>query len=275
MSFIAAALITGGAGVGIAALSKKGGGGGGVSYPELPQSKEAIESRKRLFEFASGEPPEVPLRKIAPLPPRTEERDIARQTAKELIQPQDIFALPEVQGIIQEATVRGNLLANRLGRGLQSAGAFTTTPGRDVLGRVVTDVQKNLASSLAPFAMEERARRRGLIPVLEGLGLTEEERARGFSQAELDALFEKEFAESKQLETFTIPLLKSIIGLQPGVQPIIQGQKPSAISELAPLIGPLLSAIMMSGGGGGGLPTTKAGLFTPGGASAVTSAWLG
>lgn len=231
-----------------------GGGGGGstgsVDFQTVPQTKEAKEARKRLAALAAGDPPEVPTRKIAPLPAMTEERQLARTTAKELIEPQDIFSLPEVQGIILEATQRGDLLANRLSRMLQASGNLTSTTGRDVLGRAVTDIQKNLASSLAPFASEERARRRGLIPTLEGLGLTEEDRARGFSQAELDSLFGQEYETSKQLETFNIPLLKSIIGLQPGVQPIIQGQGQSSISEFAPLIGPLLTSVLNKGGGG-------------------------
>lgn len=216
--------------------------GGGSGIQTVPQTKEAQEARKKLLKLAGGKPPDVPVRKIAPLKPMTEERQLARTTAKELIQPQDIFELPEVQGIILEATQRGDLLANRLGRMLQSAGSLTSTPGRDILGRAVTDVQKNIASSLGPYAMEERGRRRGLIPVLEGLGLTEEMRERGFTQAELDALFQQEYETSKQLETFTIPLLKSIIGLQPGA--MLMPQTPSTITEYAPLIGPLLTSVL-------------------------------
>ena len=112
------------------------------------------------------------------------------------MQPQDIFSLPEVQGIIQEATKQGNLLANRLGRALQASGNITTSTGRDVLGRTVTEIQKSIASSLAPFAVEERARRTSLIPVLESLGITEEEQRRVTSQAELDALFQQKLTEA-------------------------------------------------------------------------------
>ena len=247
MSFVAAAAIIGGSAVGAAALSRKGGGSSG-GFQSPPESAEAIKARKKLLELAEGEPPEIPLRKIAPLPPITEERKLARETAKELILPQDIFQLPEVQGIIQEATQRGDILTNRLGRGLQAAGAFTATSGRDALGRVVTDVMKNLAASLAPFAAEERRRRTGLIPVLESLGLTEEERKRIFEQAGLTAEFEQEFAESEQLQTFTIPILQSIIGLQPAVQPVLPSQQPSFLSQIAPLLGPALGGALSTGG---------------------------
>ena len=230
-----------------------------LSFPTIPQTKEAEEARARLAGISKGELPTIPLQGIAPIPAMTEERRLARTTATELIQPQDIFSLPEVQGIIQEATMSGNLLANRLGRMLQSAGALTSTGGRDVLGRAVTDVQKHLASSLAPFAAEERRRRTGLIPVLEGLGLTEELRKQGFTQAELDALFQKETIESQQIQTFLIPLLRSIISDQPGIQPLLQKEKLSTESILGQnFLGPVLQ-LLLSGGGGGGVQTPTSG----------------
>lgn len=252
------------------------GGDGGdrvpeVRFQEIPQTEEAIEARRRLFGLATGKPPAIPRRKIAPLPPVTEERQLARATAKELVQPQDFLSLPEVQGIISETRETGNLLANRLGRALQSAGALTTTPGRDVLGRAVTDIQKSLAASLAPFAAEERGRRTGLIPVLEQLGLTEELRAQGFTQAELDALFQQQFATSQQLQTFTIPLLQSIIGLQPGIQPIVTGggAGQTGLEGFSGIIGQLLSSLLAGGGGGVPGAALSAGV-SPGGAATAT-----
>ena len=235
-----------------------GGGGGGegssarVSFATIPQSKEAVEARKRIATLAFGEPPAVPQRGVAPVEPIGEERKVARETALELIKPQDFFALPEVQGILLEARESGDLLANRLGRMLQASGNITSTTGRDVLGRAVTDVQKKIASSLAPFAAEDRARRERLIPQLETLGLTEELRKQGVTQAQLDALFQKRTTESRQLETFTIPLLEKIIGLQPGVLPVIEGERPSSITEFSPLIGPLLKAVLSRGSSSGG-----------------------
>ena len=253
MSFIAAALIGGGAMVASTAMSK--GGSSGVKMQEVPETEEVKKARKRLAEMAAGPVPEIPQRGVAPLPEMTEERKLARTTAKEMIQPQDIFSLPEVQGIIMEAKQSGNLLANRISRALQASGNLTSTTGRGVLGRTVTEIQKSLAASLAPFAMEERGRRQSMIPILESLGLTEEERGRGVTQAQFDAIYEREATEAQLPMTFTAPLLQSIIGSQPSVLPIIQGQHPSAISQYAPLIGPLLSAAMTSGGKSGGLTT--------------------
>lgn len=306
MSFVAASIIGGVATLGSSLINK--GGGSSVSYSRPPESKEVTEARRLLFDLATREvpsgsgtgeqgpegfwgrilqagkeptttrvirePPDVPLREVAPLEPMGEERKVARETALDLIKPQDFFALPEVQGIILEAREAGNLLTNRLGRMLQASGNITSTSGRDVLGRAVTDVQKRLAASLAPFAAEDRARRERLIPELERLGLTEELRKQGWSQDQLDALFEKETIESRQLQDFTIPLLQSIISLQPDIQPIIKGGGQSTIGALAQPIGQVLTAILnrptpqapMSGG---------ASVYTPAGASHLTSAWLG
>ena len=240
-----AGAVAGGLGGGLA------GGDGGqakVSFAAIPQSKEAVEARKRIAQFAFGEPPAVPVRGVAPVEPIGEERKLARETATELIKPQDFFALPEVQGILLEARESGDLLANRLGRMLQASGNITSTTGRDVLGRAVSDVQKRIAASLAPFAAEERGRRERLIPQLESLGLVEELRRQVVSQAELDALFQQRTTESRQLETFTIPRLKDIINLQAGQQPIVQGREPSTIAQFSPLIGPLLEAVLKRGG---------------------------
>lgn len=255
MTWIAVGLIGGAA---ITTFGSKG-GGGGVTMQEVPETEEAIAARKRLLQMATGPVPEIPERGIAPLPEMGEERRLARTTAKEMIQPQDFFSLPEVQGIIQEANVTGNLLANRIGRALQASGNLTSTTGRGVLGRTVTEIQKSLAASLAPFAMEERGRRASMIPILESLGLTEEERGRGVEQARFDARYEREATEAQLPMTYTAPLLQSIIGSQPSVLPIIQGQRPSAITQYESLIGPLMNAAIKSGQGGGGGYTTLPG----------------
>lgn len=225
-----------------------GGGESKVEFATVPQTKGAKKARTRVEEIAFGEPPAVPQRGVAPVGPLGEEREVARETALDLIKPQDFFALPEVQGIIQEAKRVGDLLANRLGRMLQASGNLTSTTGRDVLGRAATDVQSRLAVDLAPFAAEERGRRERLIPQLEALGLTEELRKQGVTQAQLDALFQRETTESRQLETFTIPLLKSIIEMQPGVQPVVTQGSQSILSQLSPLLESILPGFLRGGG---------------------------
>lgn len=234
-----------GAAIGAGIGSQAGGGGDpSVKFQQIPQSPEAIKARTRLSDIAEEGPPDVPLQGVAPLPEMTEERQLARETGKELIQQQDIFSLPEVQAIISEARRTGDLLTNRIGRALQTTGNITSTSGRDILGRAVSDVESNLVATLAPFAESQRNRRASLIPQLESLGLTEEERKRLVAQAELDAKFRQESVEAGQLQEFTIPLLQSIIELQPGFQPIVKGGGTSSITEFSSLIGPLLGAAL-------------------------------
>lgn len=218
-----------------------------VQFRGIPQSEGAKKARTKIEDIAFGELPTVPLRGIAQLPERTEERDLAREQAKKSLIPQeqgDFLQLPEVQGIIQEVTREGNLLANRLGRSLQASGNITSTPGRDVLGRAVTDVQKSLSASLAPFASEQRSRAanerqriQNLIPLLESLGLTEEAQKQQVRQSELDALFQKESIESNQIQNFLIPILRSIIGDQPGQLPVIEPGRMGIIEQVGQVAG--------------------------------------
>ncbi len=215
-----------------------------TEFRQVPETKQAQLARAKLFGLATGPSPEVPIRGIAPLAPQGEERRLARDTATELAKPVDIFSLPEVQGIIQEATTRGNLLANRIGRSLQISGTAASSGGRDILGRTATEVSKSIASQLAPFASQERQRRVQMVGILESLGLTEEERERATTQAGLDALFQQKIGQLNIETQFRPRLLESIIGLQPAVLPIIPGETPSSITEFAPLIGPLLSSLV-------------------------------
>lgn len=97
----------------------------------------------------------------------------AEEAARGIVtEPTDITKLPEYQGILQDAIEQGNLLTNRIGRGLQKAGAFTQTTGRNVLGRAVESIRQGIAGRLAPFAEAERSRRAGMIPTLANLATT-------------------------------------------------------------------------------------------------------
>ena len=202
-------------------------------FKVAPEYPEATEARKDLSAISKGPLPKVPLREISPLQPLGEERQLARSTATEMAKPVDIFSLPEVQGIIQKATEEGNLLANRLGRSLQSSGNITSTTGRDVLGRAVSDVQGNLSASLANFASQERDRRANLIPVLEGLGFTREQNLRSVDQAGLDAMFQKETTESNQIQNFLVPILESVMTQKPTAQLATEPGRPGLIEQFS------------------------------------------
>lgn len=216
---------------------------------QVPQSEQAEEARKRLYEKATSRPPEVPLAGVAPPTEMGEERETARATAMEMIQPQELFDLPEVQGILDRTIKEGNLIANRLGRSLQNTGNFTSTTGRDVLGRTVQDVESNLSATLAPFAMQHRQMRANLIPVLEQLGITEEEQKRLYNQDLLNAIYQKEIGELNLESSYTIPLLQSVIENQPEYMSYVKQGKPSILSQVAPIIGMALGGYMMGGAG--------------------------
>lgn len=205
-----------------------------VSFRQLPETDQAKLARTGLFELATGDLPDIPRRGIArakPIPFKEGEQE-------------DFWSMPEVQGIIMEAVQKGDLLANRIGRALQATGNMASSPGRDVLGRAVTDVQKSLTASLAPFAEAQRGRAFTERTQERNWRLQQELLAMGFSQDELNALFQQETTEAMLPYTLRAPMLQSIIGAQPGVMPVIQGQQPSTISQIAPLIGELMSSVL-------------------------------
>jgi hypothetical protein len=212
-------------------------------FAAAPESASAIAARKRLEELSTGAFPTIPLQGIADLPEATEETKLARGTAADLLKPteqQDIFSLPEVQGLILKAREEGNILANRLGRGLQSTGAATSTTGRDVLGRAVSDVESRIAGTLAPFAESQRnrafqdvVRRQNLIPLLSQMGLTQESREQTVEQAKLDAIFRKASTEAGQTQNFLIPLLEFLITSQPAQIPFVQEAGPGLLEQIS------------------------------------------
>jgi hypothetical protein len=205
-----------------------GGGSSDTSFSTIPEEQYVKDARNRLIDLSNSGMPNVPLQGVADTP--TREQILARDTATQMAQPTDIFSLPEVQGVIQKTMQEGNLLANRLSRSLQLSGNLTSTPGRDVLGRAVSDVQSNLSASLADFANQERNRRVNLIPVLESLGQADQ----ATQQNKLNALFNQQTTQSNQTQSYLIPLLQTIMGSQPGVT--VDAQEPSIFSQISPLL---------------------------------------
>ena len=230
-------------------------------FLQAPEFEEAKRARARLEEISNKPLPAIPLQGIADVPKPTQETQLARGAAKDLLAPteqQDIFSLPEVQGIIFEATQRGDLLANRLGRGLQKTGGASSTTGRDVLGRVSTDVSKQLAASLAPFAESQRnrafadvQRRQNLIPLLAQMGLTQEQREQATEQLKLSAKFAQELGISQQEINQLIPQLRFLANLKPQSQ-VITDVGRSGLIEQAGAIAPIFAGYATGAAGGGG-----------------------
>jgi len=224
-----------------------GGGGGsktGFAFP--PESEEVKKAREDLYNLSQDGTPNIPLQGIAPLEPMTDEQKRARSTAMDMSNPIDIFSMPEVQAIIQQITAKGDLMANRLGRSMQTTGNKSSTSGRDVLGRSVSDVQGTMTSALAPFASQERNRRMGLIPMLEQLGLSENMRKEGYNQNVLNAGYNKDMTETMFPYEQIAPILESIISNQPSAVPTVSGTAGGGggLGGLGGMIGPLLTSIM-------------------------------
>lgn len=217
-------------------------GGGEKQKFELPPEDEISRRARERIEKLSQEPLKpIPTRGIAEIQPLGEERTLARGAAKELLKPTeqpDFLSLPEVQATIGEIVAQGDLLANRLSRGLRKVGAFSSTPGRDVLGRATTDVSRAITRELGPQIARQRElafadvqRRGGVAELLERFGLVEEERERVTAQAKFDAIFAKGSAEQRQVLTDIVPLLSILAGSGPQAVGFIQEAKPGVIEQ--------------------------------------------
>lgn len=218
------------------------GGGDTQKSQLLAEDPLAKRSRERLEAITQEPLREVPLRGIADIPQPTEETTLGKTTLKGLLEPTetpDLLSLPDVQALIFEATERGNLLANRLGRGLQKTGGASSTPGRDILGRVATDVSKSITASLAPIIESQRNRafadtqRRGQIAeLLTRIGRSDEERLQIVDQLGLDALFNQQTTESRRKLDELIPILQFLASSGPGAVPFVQEGRPGIIEQV-------------------------------------------
>ena len=215
-----------------------------VNFARVPETEQEQVVRGQLFDLAQKDLPDVPTRQIAQPGAKTPTATKARES---LVGELDIdfFDREDVQGIIQEAVQRGDLLANRLARGLQASGNITSTTGRDVLGRAVTDVQKSISASLSPFAERQAGRKVEVARLLEGLELSDSERKRITEQAGFDATFQQQ--QQERIEPFTLQadLLRSILGEQPAVQPLVTGGgAKDPLGGFGDIIGQLLSGVL-------------------------------
>lgn len=221
-------------------------GGGDEQKFAIPlEDKIAKAARQRIEGITKEAPRDVPLRGIAPISGQTAESKAGRSTLTGLLEPTetpDLLSLPDVQALIFEATERGNLLANRLGRTLQRSGNISSTTGRDVLGRAATDVSKSITASIAPIIESQRNRafadtqRRGEVAnLLQNIGQTDEERERIVKQLGLDALFNQQTTQSRQKIDELIPLLQFLAQSGPQAVPFVQAGKPGILEQVGAL----------------------------------------
>ncbi|HEB26922.1 MAG TPA: hypothetical protein ENI05_03965, partial [Porticoccus sp.] len=113
---------------------------------------------------------------------------------------------PQVQGVLQEIRKTGDLALNRIGRSLQSRGVASTTAGRDLLGRSITETERATAGALSNLATSFKAQRlqaTSLLPNLVaqrsgqtagriGVGAAAGEAQRSLQQRILDATFRRQ-----------------------------------------------------------------------------------
>ncbi len=269
MSFIAAAVIVGGAAVASAALSK-GGGDKKVGFTEPEQSAEA----RRLSIELGTESVKFPGRRIADL--SQTEIEVERQVQQllkagpspereavlqELLKTAtaDVTEDPQLQAIFAKITEAGQLEANRLGRGLQISGAAGSTPGRDILGRSVTDVQERLTAAAFPFlALKQQAgrdvsniisQRFGEKTTALGLGGAVGQLRRGIEQSKLDIELE-DFIRDINFRFGTQANILAGAQVQPTA--VVSGGGPSTGQQIAGGVQSLLPLLLLGGGGGGG-----------------------
>lgn len=200
--------------------------------------------------------------------------DLASDIYKGLAAPGDILDRPEVRGMISKATEEGNLMLNRMGRGLVRRGSFESTPGRDILGRGVTAIQERIAAALSEYINAAENRRMGAAAGLERTGGAKEttglkkigtaiglgDLTRSIQQAIQDAKFKKAVSDIEMKYVTQPQTLASVMGQSAGV---VTGGEPSMFAQASPLIGQLLSAAIKSGANNSGDARLGGGLYPP------------
>ncbi|HDZ39975.1 MAG TPA: hypothetical protein ENH62_17165 [Marinobacter sp.] len=188
--------------------------------------------------------------------------DVATQIAEQKI---DLNS-PEIQGVIQEVRKTGDLALNRIGRSLQARGVASTTAGRDILGRQVTETEKATAGALAPLLTrfrEQRLQATSLLPSLVGqragvttgriaVGAAAGEAQRSLAQQIKDAIFTRK-QEQFGFETAGRANIASL--LFESRTPVISGGGPSTLGKIASAGSDIASIISSA--------STIAGAFKP------------
>lgn len=236
------------------------------------EPKTSVEARKRIEEISKTSPEGIPLQEIAgfsELEQRAfslaeqflsdtsgeEATNEAIDLASRIVNQEIDLNTTEIQGIIQEVRKTGDLALNRIGRQLQTRGVVSTSAGRDILARSITETEKATAGALSPLLADFRRQRLGaasLLPNLVaqragqtvgriGIGAAAGEAQRGLQQRILDATFQRkremfEFGTTGQANIASL-LLQSPTTLITGGGPSGLQQLTSNVSDIASLAG--------------------------------------
>lgn len=133
-----------------------------------PQS--SLDARSRIEASATTSAGQIPLQGVADFSPEEQKAldlamefmqdetgsvtidraiDVATQIAEQGF---DINS-PEVRGLVAEIRKTGDFALNRIGRQLENTGGFSSSGGRDILGRSVSDTENRTAAALIPLML--------------------------------------------------------------------------------------------------------------------------
>ncbi len=228
-----------------------------VEFFEPVRSREAA---KKIATIAETSPEGIPLRGIAEFSELEQQAialageflrddtgeitvdraiDVAVQIAEQKID----LNTPEIQGIIQEVRKTGDLALNRIGRQLQATGTLSTTAGRDIIGRSISETELRTAGALQPILADFRSRRlqaTSLVPNLVGtkagitagrigVGQAAGEVQRNLRQRIKDAIFARKSAMFEFETTGRTDILSTLL-VNP--IPVVKAGGPSELSKI-------------------------------------------
>jgi hypothetical protein len=172
----------------------------------------------------------------------------------------NILEDPTIAALMSSIENKGNLSANRLSRSLMLRGGGGGA-GADMLGRSVTDTQKEMLSTLAPYAEAAKGRKLSAAQILSDLGETSTlnrlnalsgvgSLPRTLEQLQKSADYQRALTEVM----FPYQQGANVAATLSGSQPMTVQQTPSIFSQYAPILaqGVQVAAATMGGGAGGG-----------------------
>lgn len=254
---------------------------GSKSKVKFVEPKTSTEARKRIETISQISPEGIPLQGIAPLSELEQQAialageflrddtgeitldraiDVAIQIAEQKID----LNTPEIQGIIQEVRKSGDLALNRISRQLQATGTLSTTAGRDIIGRSISETELRTAGALQPILANFRAQRlqaTSLVPNLVGakagltagrvgVGAAAGELQRNLAQRIKDALF---IQKREQFEFGTTGQANIAALLLQAPTPVVTEAGPSGLQKLGGTISDIVGIGSNLSGISGGL----------------------
>lgn len=216
-----------------------------------PQARTADEFLAELL----GQQPELPERKVTP---RTEDELLAQKLTREFAgtrpggeaalrrivdQPEDITQDPTIAVLLAELQEAGDLRASRTARSLDLRGVRGGT-ARDAMGRELEDVDRNILSTLAPFASQRRGQQITASEILSRLG-DQSTLTRIGALGESGAL-EREIEELQRVSDYQRFLQQIMFPYQTQAdiasrlstsRPLDVIQSPSMFEQIAPVLG--------------------------------------